>query len=126
MYLKRKIDMYLSEWKNNSERKSLIIKEPRQIGKTESIRKFACENYKSIIEINFVISGKYKQITSDGYSAEAIIKNISLIESSYKFMPKETLIFLTKYRNILKLPHHLNSFTPTEDLMLFAQAHFLE
>lgn len=26
MYLKRKIDMYLSDWKNNSERKPLIVK----------------------------------------------------------------------------------------------------
>lgn len=116
MYLKRKIDMYLSDWKNNSERKPLIVKGPRQIGKTESIRKFAGENYKSIIEINFVISEKYKQITSDGYSAKAIIKNISLIDPSHKFIPGETLIFLTKYRNIMKLPHHLNSFTLTEDL----------
>ena len=54
MYLRRKIDDYLKEWKNSEERKPLIIKGARQIGKTESIRKFAEENYTSVIEINFV------------------------------------------------------------------------
>lgn len=71
MYLKRKIDTYLMDWKNREDRKPLIVKGPRQIGKTESIRKFAKGNYKSVIEINFVTSAKYKQITSDGYSTEA-------------------------------------------------------
>ena len=37
MYLKRKIDSYLVEWKANENRKPLIIKGPRQIGKTESV-----------------------------------------------------------------------------------------
>ena len=77
MYLKRKIDTYLMDWKNSEDRKPLIVKGPRQIGKTESIKKFAEDNYKSVVEINFVTSEKYKQITSDGYSAESIIKNIS-------------------------------------------------
>ena len=57
--LKRKVDNYLIEWKNNSERKPLIIKGARQIGKTESIRNFAKNNYKSVIEINFVLQKYY-------------------------------------------------------------------
>ena len=39
--LKRKIDKYLIDWKNNQQRKPLIVKGARQIGKTESIRYFA-------------------------------------------------------------------------------------
>ena len=35
MYLRRKIDEYLLEWKKNEERLPLIIKGARQIGKTE-------------------------------------------------------------------------------------------
>lgn len=110
MYLKRKIDMYLSDWKNNSERKPLIVKGPRQIGKTESIRKFAGENYKSIIEINFVISEKYKQIASDVYSAKAIIKNISLIDPSHKFIPGETLIFFDEVQEYPEIATSLKFF----------------
>ena len=52
--LKRKVDNYLIEWKNNPDRMPLIIKGARQIGKTESIRNFAKNHYKSVIEINFI------------------------------------------------------------------------
>lgn len=67
-------------------------KGPRQIGKTESIKRFAEENYKSVIEINFVTSEKYKQITADGYNAESVIKSISLIDQSHKFIPEKMII----------------------------------
>lgn len=110
MYLKRKIDAYLSEWKNNEDRKPLIVKGPRQIGKTESIKKFANENYKSVIEINFVTSDKYKQIISDGYSAQAIIKNISLIEPSHKFIPGETLLFFDEIQEFPEIVTALKFF----------------
>ncbi|WP_243109199.1 hypothetical protein [Blautia sp. OF09-25XD] len=33
LYLKRKIDFFLSAWKSNPDRKPLIVKGPRQVGK---------------------------------------------------------------------------------------------
>mgnify|MGYP006330029777 FL=1 len=111
MYLKRKIDAYLTDWKNSENRKPLIVKGPRQIGKTESIRKFAEENYKSVIEINFVTSEKYKQITSDGYSAESVIKNISLIDPSHKFIAGETLIFFDEIQEYPEIATSLKFFS---------------
>ena len=47
--LKRKVDDYLKTWKNNPERKPLIVKGARQIGKTRSIEWFAYHNYKNVI-----------------------------------------------------------------------------
>ena len=41
MYLKRKIDDYLIQWRKKENKYPLIIKGARQIGKTESIRHFA-------------------------------------------------------------------------------------
>ena len=93
MYLKRKVDQFLYEWKQDNERKPLIIRGCRQIGKTESILHFAHENYKNIVEINFVRDEKYKMITSDGYSVDDIIKNISRINPEFVFEPDNTLIF---------------------------------
>ena len=86
MYLHRKVDDYLAQWKQDSDRKPLIIKGCQQIGKTESIRHFAKQNYESIIEINFVEEEKYKTIISDGYSADGVVKNISLIDPSKRFI----------------------------------------
>ncbi len=74
MYLKRKVDTFLREWKADLARKPLIIKGSRQVGKTESIRKFAAEEYESVVEINFVRDEKYKGITADGYEAAALSK----------------------------------------------------
>ena len=57
--LRRKVDSYLTAWKNNPDRKPLIIKGARQIGKTHSIEWFASQNYQSVIEINFVEQTRY-------------------------------------------------------------------
>ena len=93
MYLKRKIDSFLAEWKRNNDKKPLIVRGCRQIGKTESILNFAREAYESIIEINFVREEKYKKIIVDGYDVDSIVKNISRIDPSHVFAPHKTLIF---------------------------------
>ncbi len=93
MYMKRKIDAYLDNWKNDPERKPLIIKGSRQIGKTESIRHFAKANYYSVIEINFVEEPKYKMIIENGYTVDDLIRNISRIDPSKQFAEGRTLIF---------------------------------
>lgn len=49
--LAKKTDVFLQEWKKNPDRYPLIIKGARQVGKTETIRRFAKENYKNVIEI---------------------------------------------------------------------------
>lgn len=63
-YLKRKIDAFLNDWKANPDRKPLIVKGSRQIGKTESICRFGNQNYANVIYINFVEEPKYKMITA--------------------------------------------------------------
>ncbi len=94
MYLKRKIDEYLLNWRADSDRNPLIVKGCRQIGKTESIRHFAkVAEYESVIEINFVKDEKYKKITVDGYAVSDIIKNISLLDPTKAFIAGKTLIF---------------------------------
>lgn len=91
--LKRKIDTYLQAWKANPEKKPLIIKGARQIGKTHSIELFAKRNYTSVIKINFVEQKKYCDILNDGFEVDEIIKNISLLNPTFKFIPKETIFF---------------------------------
>lgn len=93
MYLQRKIDQVLIDWKQDTDRKPLIVKGPRQVGKTESIRHFAKENFEHLIYINFVEEPKYKMILSDGYAAADIIKNVSRLDPSKQFEPGKTLIF---------------------------------
>ena len=110
MYLKRKIDDFLMGWKNNSDKKPLIIRGPRQVGKTESVRKFASENYGQVVEINFIEEPKYKIITESGYSTNEIIKSISLLDNSKKFVPNETLIFFDKVQDFPEIATALKFF----------------
>lgn len=91
--LKRKIDKYLTDWKNRPDRKPLIIKGARQIGKTRSVEWFAGQNYASVIEINFIEQKKYHEIFNDGFEVDAILKNISLLNPELKFIPGNTIFF---------------------------------
>lgn len=109
-YLKRKIDFFLEEWKKDKDRKPLIIRGARQVGKTESIRHFARNNYKNVIEINFVEEPIYKMITADGYKPDALIKNISRIDPGKSFNPAETLIFFDEIQNFPDIATSLKFF----------------
>ncbi|MBQ2370749.1 MAG: AAA family ATPase, partial [Muribaculaceae bacterium] len=53
--LKRKIESTLSEWKNSSSKKPLVVKGIRQCGKTYIVQKFAKKNYESVVYMNFIL-----------------------------------------------------------------------
>ena len=91
--LRRKIDQYLIDWKNDENKMPLIVKGARQIGKTDSIRNFAENNYKYLVEINFALEKQYLDIFDDGFSVDSILKNISFKNPDFNFIPNETLIF---------------------------------
>ena len=110
VYLKRKIDQYLSEWKSDPGRNPLIIKGPRQVGKTESVRRFGEANYKSVIYLNFVEEPKYKMIIADGYNAGDIIKNITIIDPSKRFIPGETIIIFDELQEFPEISTSLKFF----------------
>ena len=108
--LERKIDNYLSGWKQNPDRKPLIVKGARQIGKTESIRAFGRANYDSVLEMNFVLQKKFRTIFDDGYEADQIIKNITVLEPSWKIIPGKTLLFFDELQKCPDCATPLKSF----------------
>ena len=109
-YLKRKIDAFLNSWREDADRKPLIVKGPRQVGKTESIKKFADANYESVVEINFYEEPKYKSIINDGYSAADIVKNISLLDPSKSFIEGKTLLFFDEIQELPEIATSLKFF----------------
>ena len=110
LYLKRKIDRYLIEWKESENHNPLIVKGPRQVGKTKSIRRFAEATYQNIIYINFVEEPKYKKIAEDGYKAESIIRNISRIDPAKRFEAGCTLIFFDELQEYPEIATALKFF----------------
>ena len=110
MYPKRKADDFLAQWKSDPDRKPLIIRGPRQVGKTETIRKFAAENYENVIEINLVEQPKYKVITEESYEPGEIIKSISLLDNSKRFVPGKTLLFFDEIQDFPEIATSLKFF----------------
>lgn len=108
--LKRKIDKYLEEWKASTDKKPLIVKGARQVGKTASIRYFGEKYYNNIVEINFALQPKYKQIFADGYEVDSIIKNITLLNPTLVFVPHETLLFFDELQEYPDCATSLKSF----------------
>ena len=97
--LTRKIDQFLIDWKNRPGHMPLIVKGARQIGKTEAIKNFAKNNYKNVIEINFVERKEFKGIFDDSFDPDKILANISLIDPSLEFTPGETLLFFDELQD---------------------------
>ncbi len=109
-YLQRKIDSFLDNWKADPDRLPLIVKGPRQVGKTASVERFAHRAYSSLVEINFVEEPKYKRICEDGYDTASIIKNISLLDPSKRFEPGETLLFFDEVQEFPQITTALKFF----------------
>ena len=62
------------------------------------------------MEINFIEEPKYKIITESGYSTNEIIKSISLLDNSKKFVPNETLIFFDEIQDFPEIATALKFF----------------
>lgn len=93
--LERKIEKNLLEWKNEKNKKCLIIEGARQIGKTFIVREFGKNNYKYFIEINFYETPAYKEIFNGSLNGKEIESQIRLrVPEAKDMVPGETLIFL--------------------------------
>lgn len=110
MYYKRKIDNFLENWKADPAHKPLIVKGARQIGKTESIMHFAKDNYENVVYINFVLDKKFSNIIVDGYDVASVIKNITLVDPSIKFVPGNTIIIFDEIQENPDVATTLKSF----------------
>lgn len=108
--LKRKIDRYLIEWKNNKDKLPLIIKGARQIGKTNAIRNFGNKNYKTFIEINFALQPQFKMIFEDGFEVDNIVKNITLKMPEIELKEHNTLIFFDEMQECISTATSLKAF----------------
>ena len=93
MELRRHIDKWLIDWKNDHNHKPALIKGVRQSGKTYSIKHFAENNYQSVIYINFWDNPDLIDIFDGALDVDTIIRELSvkmlvpqLIEGSTLFI----------------------------------------
>ncbi len=97
MYIPRNIDKELKQWKKDRERKPLLIRGARQVGKTKTIREFG-KNFENYVEVNFEEYPGVKSFFESGLSPADICENLSAIFKS-DITPGKTLLFLDEIQS---------------------------
>ena len=99
MALRRRILETLKAWKGRPNHKPLVIMGIRQCGKTYISQKFAEENYKHVVYINFFKQEERKTAFYGSKDADTIILNLSAQMRNAKFVPGETCIILDEIQD---------------------------
>lgn len=73
----RNIEVYLKEWKNKVNRKPLLIRGARQVGKTYSLKKFGHEFFKKLHYLNFEKDESLKKVFKVDLKPQRILQEIS-------------------------------------------------
>ena len=103
--MKRNAIHDLINWKNDEERKPLVLKGARQVGKTWLMKEFGKNYYKSFVYFNFDEEDELKSIFETNKNPQRILELLSLI-CGEKILPGETLII---FDEIQECPEALNT-----------------
>lgn len=103
--MNRKIMKKLIEWKNNKERKPLILRGARQVGKTYILKEFGNNNYKGVAYFNFDHDTELYNLFENTKDPKRIIEQLAFIYGK-AILPEETLII---FDEIQECPNALNS-----------------
>lgn len=90
-YFKRHVDKYLEEWKNSLNRKPLLVRGARQVGKSSAIRHLG-ESFKYYIEVNLERQKDIKMLFGDNLNVKNVCSQLSAIYNT-PIIPGETLLF---------------------------------
>lgn len=103
--MNRKALVHLIHWKNDPDRKPLILKGARQVGKTWLMKEFGRLHYEDTVYLNFDEEEELKNIFEKNKNPFRIIEILSLLLNK-KINPHSTLIILDE---IQECPEALNT-----------------
>ena len=90
--MKRFIDYELQKWVTRRDRMPLIVRGPRHVGKTYSIRKMGKQCFDDVVEVNFELMPQIARIFEQDLDAKRIMGELSLVLNKTIIFGK-TLIF---------------------------------
>lgn len=103
--MQRFIMKKLIDWKNSKDRKPLILKGARQVGKTYILKEFGKTNYEDVAYFNFDHDDGLEQLFTNTKDPKRILEQLSLVNGK-KINPHTTLII---FDEIQECPNALNS-----------------
>ena len=95
----------LVAWKSSDERKPMVLKGARQVGKTWLMKEFGKNYYKSFVYFNFDEEDELKSIFETNKNPQRIIELLSMIAGE-KIYPLDTLII---FDEVQECPEALNA-----------------
>jgi predicted AAA+ superfamily ATPase len=107
MEIQRNIQQQLIVWKNASERKPLILRGARQVGKTWLLKHFGENEFEDVAYFNFDEQLSLKQFFEQTKDVKRILQNLSMVHGKPIF-PQKTLILFDEIQecnealNVLK------------------------
>ena len=105
VFLKRNAIQKLIKWKSDEERKPMVLKGARQVGKTWLMKEFGQTYYENYVYFNFDEEDDLKSIFETNKNPHRIIELLSMIAAE-KILPGETLII---FDEIQECPEALNT-----------------
>lgn len=103
--LKRAAIQQLIQWKSNEDRKPLVLRGARQVGKTWLMKEFGQSHYDNYAYLNFDEEEALKSIFETNKNPYRIIELLSMITGE-KVLPEKTLII---FDEVQECPEALNS-----------------
>ncbi len=92
MDIPRAITPLLIEWKNNSDRKPLIIRGARQVGKTHAVTSFGKKYFKHCFSLNFEKDRDYQKLFETSQSISKLLAELEVL-SRLPITQGQTLVF---------------------------------
>ncbi len=89
--MERSLLRELVQWKDSPQRKPLILKGARQVGKTWLMREFGKRYYKKIAYVNFDNNHRMQQVFSEDFSIDRLLMAINA-ETGVSITPEDTLL----------------------------------
>ena len=103
--MKRNALVALMQWKSSEDRKPMVLKGARQVGKTWLMKEFGRTAYDSFVYFNFDEEDELKSIFEVNKNPQRIVELLSLIAGE-KILPGKTLII---FDEIQECPSALNT-----------------
>ena len=105
----RNISEQLVKWKNSKNRKPLILKGARQVGKTWLMKEFGKTSFTDLAYFNFDEQPELAQFFEHSKDVSRIIKNLSVVHGS-AIIPETTLIIFDEIQECLPALNSLKYF----------------
>lgn len=97
MYYSRIIDSYLTEWAQRKDRKPLLLRGARQIGKSTAVRHLS-DQFPSYVEVNFEKQPAYKSLFEKDLDVKRIVPLLSAV-SKTQIQAGKTLLFFDEIQD---------------------------